>query len=318
MGSKEVNLSIVIINMNSKYNTLRCLKSIFSQEQEVSYEVFVIDNASNDGSPEAILEAFPDVCMIVNSKQQGFAANNNKGLARAQGRYLMILNNDTLVLPGALKQMVNFMDAYPNVGLCGPKILNPDREGIQYTCGRRFPTLLSEFFQMTGLMRRFPNNRVIGRYLMAEWDHCDTREVDSLLGACEMIRRETMDEIGLMDERYFLYGEDIDWCYQAKKHDWKVYLVADAEIVHFGGQTMKQQPTDSVYLESLKSKYLYFVKNHSKIQALVYRTLAGFIHLSKWLMSYIEFLWSDNQEMERLRTIYWVAWEWAVGLRDNV
>jgi GT2 family glycosyltransferase len=265
------NLSIIIVNWNVKELLRNCLKSIYAQTKAISFEVFVVDNASSDGSVEMVEEEFPQVKLIKNEENLGFAKANNQGIRQSTGKYILLLNPDTIVVDDALVNMVLFMDARRDIGAVGPRILNPDNT-VQLTCGRYFPTPLTELWDLTRLSYLFPKSRIFGRSLMGFWPHHDTREVDLLSGACMMVRREAIEQTGLMDEDFFLFAEEADWCYRIKKNGWKIYLNADAEVIHFLGQSVKLSSANTA-LESRKSTYLFFMKYYGRLSALIYRAM---------------------------------------------
>lgn len=269
--SSILDLSIIIVSWNVKELLRNCLKSIYAQTKTVSFEVSVVDNASSDGSVEMVEEEFPQVKLIKNNENLGFAKANNQGIRQSTGKYILLLNPDTIVVDDALANMVLFMDERRDVGAVGPRILTPDNS-VQLTCGRHFPTPLTELWDFTKLSYLFPRSRIFGRSLMSFWLHNDTREVDLLSGACMMVRREVIEQIGLMDEHFFLFAEEADWCYRIRRNGWKIYFDADAEVIHFWGQSVKLSLANTA-LESRKSTYLFFMKHYGRLSALSYRVM---------------------------------------------
>ena len=290
------DLTVIIVNWNVKELLRDCLKSIYSQKQTVSLGVFVVDNASADGSVEMVEKEFPQVKLFKNKENVGFARANNQAMRESKGRYVMLLNPDTLIVGDALATMVLFMDNHRDTGAVGPKILNADRT-VQLTCGRYSPTLLTELWDFTKLSSMFPESRIFGKSLMGFWSHNDTREVELLSGACMMVRKETIEQTGLMDEHLFLFAEETDWCYRMRKNGWKIYLNADAEIIHFGEQSVKLSSTN-ITLESRKSMYLFFLKHHGRPLALSYRTMV-FIFIGLRVPAY--WLWHCLKPTNRAR-----------------
>ena len=228
------NLSIIIVNYNAEKFLLECLDSIYAQTKQISFDVWVVDNNSMDTSVPMVQQNFPQVNLIENKENAGFIKANNKGILASKGTYVLSLNNDTVVLPGALEKLVDFMDRHPDAGACGAKVLNADGS-IQHQCKRGFPTPSSALFYFLGLHKLFPRSKVFGHYLMTYLDADKTSEVDSLSGSCLMVRRRVIEDIGIMDEDYIMYGDDLDWCYRIKKAGWKIYYVPDAQIIHYGG-----------------------------------------------------------------------------------
>ena len=224
-----LTLSVIVVTHNHGAYLERCLDALIPEVKQVAGEVFVIDNCSDDESA-AIARRYPEVQLYINSERRGFSANNNFGMALAQGRYCLLLNPDTEVLPGALKTLVQFMDAHPEIGLCGAQLLFPD--GSIQPSPRRFPTWTSVLARRTPL-RFFMRNSQFNRYhLMLDVDHTHPFAVDWLLGACLFVRREVLEQVGPLDEGFFLYVEDIDWAQRMHNADWGVYYVPTAQIVH--------------------------------------------------------------------------------------
>jgi GT2 family glycosyltransferase len=230
----DVHVSISIVNYNAEKYLKQCLRSIFAYGCRFPTEIIVVDNHSQDRSVRMVREEFPTVRLIENTRNEGFIKANNKGLRASRGKYVLSLNNDAVVRPGALDILIDFLESHPESGACGPKILNPNGS-LQGQCRRGFPTPMSALYYFLRLHRLFPRNRKFGHYLMTHLDPDRTSEVDSLSGACMMVRRDVMDRVGLMDESFTMYGDDLDWCYRIKQAGWKVHYVPQAIIVHHGG-----------------------------------------------------------------------------------
>jgi GT2 family glycosyltransferase/lipopolysaccharide/colanic/teichoic acid biosynthesis glycosyltransferase len=224
-------VSAIIVNYNAKDFLKPCLESLARESSQMNLEVVVIDNASSDGSEKALSHPPLPIAFIRNTKNIGLARANNQGLRMTRGRYLLFLNPDVELLPGALSRLVRFLDGHPEAGMVGPKLLNPDRS-LQYSC-REFYTLPTLLLRRSFLGRIPPGRSLVQRHLMASWDHSEVREVDWLLGAFLLIRRETVETVGMMDERFFLYFEDVDWCFRMRKAGWKVYYLPEAEAIHY-------------------------------------------------------------------------------------
>lgn len=208
-----MDLSIIILNWNTRDLLEKCLRSLECPQPAITFEVIVVDNASEDDSRDMVAREFPQFQLVFNKKNLGFGAGNNVAIPQSQGRYVLFLNSDTIVMDGALTALVRFGDAHPDIGVIGPKLLNGDGS-LQYSC-RRFPNLAAGFFRNTPLGRLFPNNRFASDYLMQDWDHATPRDVDWVSGAALMIRREVLDVIGGFDEEYYMYCEDVDLCRRA-------------------------------------------------------------------------------------------------------
>ena len=226
-----LDLSIVIVGHNHRWCLEKTLDSLFSPGHGVEFEVVLIDNVSTDGTVRMARARFPEVTVICNEERHGFARNANTGIKAARrGRYLLLLNPDVKVLPGALQALVAFMDDHPQVGIAGLKLLNPDLT-LQYSC-RHFYNPMVPLLRFLGVDRRFPDLAILRKGLMCDWDHNESREVDFVTGACMALRREALAEVGLMDDRFFLYCEDQDLCLRMWQHGWKVYYVTDAVMIH--------------------------------------------------------------------------------------
>lgn len=228
-------LSICIVNWNTREDLRRCLRSLDAGAGGLALELFVVDNASSDGSAEMVAKEFPQIHLIRNAQNTGFAHANNQAIRESRGDYILLLNSDTVVHAGALAALVNGMEADPTIGIGGAKLLNADGS-LQYSC-RRFPTFTAGLIRNTIFGQLFAHNRKVGDYLMTDYDHAHIAEVDWVSGAALCIRRTTLEETGPLDERYFMYFEDVDWCYTARLAGWKVVYFPDAVITHIIGRS---------------------------------------------------------------------------------
>ena len=234
-----LDLGIVIVNWNTRDLLRDCLRSI-EQSKDVSYRVVVVDNASDDGSAEMVRTEFPHVALIANANNCGYPAANNQGL-RMLGferdgsddapRYALALNPDTLLPPDALREMVAYMDADPRVGAAGPKLVLPDGS-LDLACRRSFPTPEISFYRMVGLSKLFPRSKRFGRYNLTYLDPDVETEVDSVVGAFMLVRREAIQRAGLFDETFFMYGEDLDWAFRIKQAGWTVKYNPRVTVTH--------------------------------------------------------------------------------------
>lgn len=224
------DVSVVVVSHNHGSYLAPCLDSLAQEHQRQTIEVLVVDNLSTDDTVRLVRQSYPWVRLIENTRRQGFAANNNRAIRRSRGRYVLLLNPDTEVLPGALARLVEYMDAEPSVGLCGPQLVYPDGK-IQPSC-RRFPTLASVLVRRTPLRSWLQDSAADRSHLMTDMDHGSCSVVDWLLGACLMVRREFLRTVGLLDEGYYLYVEDIDWAYRARQRGWRVVYYPEARILH--------------------------------------------------------------------------------------
>lgn len=253
------DLSIIIVNYKTKNLLEQCLNSIYSENYHFSYEVSVVDNDSKDSSIEMVKKKFPQVKLIENRNNLGFAAANNQALRRSNARYLLLINPDTVVLPDSLNVMMEFMDEHPEAGIAGCKLLNPDYS-LQYSC-RKFSNFATFFLRGIHLDSIFPNNTILRKYMMFDWDHNEIREVEWVLGSCMMVRRKAVEQVGMLDENFVLYFEDQDWCYRMWKHGWKIYYVPQAQMVHYYQRRSAKQFLNVLTWTHIKSM-LYFFKKH--------------------------------------------------------
>jgi GT2 family glycosyltransferase len=254
-----LDVSVVIVNWNTRDILRDCLVSVFGQTQGIACEVIVVDNASHDGSVEMVRKEFPRVILIANEENRGFAAGNNQGMTTAQGRYVLLLNSDTIVLDGAIEKAVAFADAHPETAVTGCRVLNSDRTP-QASCFM-FPSTLNMLLSALYLYKLFPKNRFFGRERMTWWDKSSSRAVDVVSGCFMMVRREAIQQVGVMDETFFMYAEETDWCYRFKKAGWKVMFVPEACIIHLGKASSRQvAPTMRL---QLSGSILYFLKKHA-------------------------------------------------------
>ncbi|MHC4118066.1 MAG: glycosyltransferase family 2 protein [Planctomycetota bacterium] len=254
-----MDVSVIIVNWNTKEILRDCLASVYEQAGDVDCEVIVVDNASTDGSVEMVKNDFERAVLIENAENRGFATANNQGIAVAKGRYVLLLNSDTVVLDGAIAKTVDFADAHPKAGVVGCRVLNPDRT-LQPTCFM-YPSVLNMFLSSTYLYKLFPRSRFFGRERMTWWDRNDMREVDVVTGCFMLVRREAIDQVGAMDERFFMYAEETDWCYRIKKSGWRIMFTPAAAIVHLGGQSTAKRPVAMII--QLRLSILKFVRKHS-------------------------------------------------------
>jgi GT2 family glycosyltransferase len=239
-----VDVSVIIVNWNTKNLLHACLMSLQDDVTAVRVETIVVDNASRDGSAEMVARDFPQVRLLVNARNMGFATATNRGMTRARGRYVLLLNSDTVVLPGAIQEMVRYMDAHPHVGAVGPRLLNGDRS-LQSSM-RDFPHLGRDALAILEMERWPLVGRIVWRYgrhsSLYGSDHSKTREVDWVVGACLLLRREAIERVGPLDDGYFFFAEEMDLCWQLRQHGWPIVFLASAEIVHLGGQSAARVP----------------------------------------------------------------------------
>lgn len=244
-----MRLSVVFLSYNTRDLTRQALNSVLAAAEGLETEIFVVDNASADGSADMIAAEFPQVKLVCNEANVGFSAGNNVALRQVTGEYALLINTDTIVRRDALHAMVEFLDAHPEAGACGCKILDPDGT-LQLDSRRGFPTPLAAFCKMSGLSRLFPKHPLMARYHLTHLDPEQTAEIEVLSGSCMMVRKAAMDQVGLLDEDYFMYGEDIDWCYRFHQAGWKIYYLPTTAIIHFRGESGRGTPLKILYRKS--------------------------------------------------------------------
>ena len=253
-------LSICIPTRQAKALLRDCLQSIYANTHQVTFEIIVVDNDSRDGTVEMLRDEFPAVRVIANDHNAGFTRPTNQALQVSCGRYALLLNNDTVILSDALDQLVEFADAHPDAGIVTPKVLNRDGT-LQKQCRRSFATPWDLFCYFSGLSRLYPKSPLFARYLVTYRDENETHTVDAVSGSCMLIRREVIDQIGLLDERFFAYQEDADFCFRAHQAGWQVYYYPGAQIVHYASQGGSRiNPYRSIW-EWHRSYFLYYRKN---------------------------------------------------------
>jgi GT2 family glycosyltransferase len=252
------DVTIIIVSWNTREILRDCLRSVYENAGALDFETIVVDNASADGSAQMVARDFPQVQLVINADNRGFAAANNQGMTLARGRYVLLLNSDTVVLDRALEKTVAFAEAHPEAAVVGCRVLNPDRTW-QRTCSR-FPSALNLLLSSTYLYKLFPKSRFWGREFMLYWDRSDVREVDVVSGSFMLVRREAIERVGMMDEAFFMYAEETDWCYRFHQAGYKALFTPAGSIVHLGGASSRQAA--SKMRLQLSASILYFLKKH--------------------------------------------------------
>ena len=233
-----MDLSVIILNYNTKDFLLPCIKGMVNHTTGLDYEIIIVDNASTDGTvayiKEKILPRFPQAKLLESQENKGFSAGNNAGISRSAGRYCLIMNPDIVIWDNSLKTMVDYMDANPKVGIAGPRLLSPDGSLQHFVY--QFPSPQVLLYRRTPLARFGFAQKAIHKYLMMDWDHSDNRTVDWVQGSCMIARRNAIKQVGLMDERFFLFLEDTDWCRRFWEKGWEARYLSDVEIIHYHGR----------------------------------------------------------------------------------
>lgn len=272
------DLSIAIVNWNTCDLLAGCLRAIEQSVQmatALAVETFVVDNASTDGSTALVRSHFPWVELIVNPENVGFAAANNQALRMASGRYILLLNSDTVVHSGALATLVDFMDHTPQAGACGARLLNGDGS-LQHAC---HPMLTPgrEFWRLLFLEHIYPR----ATYPLERWDTTQPRSVEVIKGACLLLRRTALQQIGLLDERFFIYTEEVDLCYRLLQAGWDLWYVPSATVTHFGGAS-SSQAVERMYVELYRSKIQFYRKHGGRWRALLAKSAYMIAYLPRW------------------------------------
>jgi N-acetylglucosaminyl-diphospho-decaprenol L-rhamnosyltransferase len=255
-----MDLTTVIVNYKSLEPLLECLDSLALDGGGIASEVVVVDNASGDGAAAALAQRFPDVRFVANAENVGFARAVNQGIRAGSGEAVLVINPDCVVRPGALRALLGWLREHPRTGIAAPRVLSTD--GALEFSARSYPDHTSFLFNRYSLLTRlWPANPFSRRYLLTDWDHLSPRDVDWVSGACMMVRRQAIDEVGAFDEAFFMFNEDVDWCRRMNQAGWKVSYVPDAVVVHHVGAS-SHRTSNKVILERHRGMIHYFHKHH--------------------------------------------------------
>lgn len=302
-------LSIIVVSWNTKDMLRQCLRSIYESTRGLAYEIFVVDNASSDGTVAMIESEFPHVILIKNIENVGFAKANNQAMRKSRGKYILLLNPDTMILDNAIIEMKDFMDTNTMAGIATCKILNPDKT-IQL-CYGEFPSLETIIFGGStvrpALHSLFLTKRFFKDAGLSTNEYNQRQKVDWIMGAFMMVRKEVADQVGLLDEKLFMYGEEPDWCYRITRHGWGIWYVPEPKIIHYGGQSTEQVTGMHTIDWLLKTQYYFFLKHYGKPQMI----LAHFTGLASSIIKLglfgalsILFLGSRRREFTRRKLRY--------------
>ena len=276
-----------------------CLNSIYKTVTDIDREIYVVDNNSTDGSQAAVKKGFPDVRLIENETNTGFAHANNQALSIMNGEFAVLLNSDAVLKENAIRKLLTFMTSNPCAGIAGVQLINED--GSRQNSIDNFPSMETEIFNKSILRLFFP-----GKYPGKNRSYENPVEVDSVIGACMIVRKEAMEEVGFFDEDYFFFMEETDWCFRMYKKNWKVYHVPDAEVFHLSGHSKKKAPWKS-QIEYYKSLYKYFRKNRTPASYLTLRVLKPckiFINLILNILGNLITLFQKERLRNRLLKYY--------------
>jgi len=308
-------LSIVIANHNGKSLLRDCVNSIYAHSPSCEYEIVVVDDGSQDGSQQMVKEEFPQVVLLSNTNNSGFSYANNRGIEISRGEYVLLLNNDTLVMESSLDSMIQFMDENPQVDICGCKLLSAD--GTLQRSTQTFPRLSREFFHANPVFKKLYggkgsfSHKTLFFFLhvfKTQWasfiDYDRTTEVDVVTGAVFMFRRNLIQEIGLFDENYFMYVEEVDYCYRLKKRGGRVCYYPKASIIHLLGQTTRQDfkkkrwIANPFLIERYKSMMYFFDKHYSRVQLCLLKLIVLEGHLLRLALNAVKWLLSTKKRDE--------------------
>jgi len=253
-----MDISIIIVTWNSSQFIGECLDSIYSHKGKLKLEVLVVDNDSQDATRDIIREFYPRVILIENRENSGYARANNQGIASSVGKYVLLLNPDVRLRDNALLELFLFMENHPEAGAVGPQLLNLD-ETIQPSC-REFPSFSTLLYDVLGLSYLFPKSRIFGKWRMGYFDHNSAREVDQPMASALILRRKALAQVGLLDEDFFMFFNDVDLCYRLRNNGWKIYFCPDARAYHFLGGSTQKVKTKMIYLSH--RGYFKFLKKH--------------------------------------------------------
>ncbi len=312
MSVEQIDLSISIVNTNNKELLKSCLKSIYKNTKKTKFEIVVVDNFSDDGSAEMIKNNFPEVKLIKLMSRNGYGYCHNKAVPISCGKYFLVFNEDMIVLPNAIDIMVEQIKKDKTIGALGCKLLNPDRT-LQYSCSK-FPTLFSDIFENI-----FPQNFIFPKCKLRRdlfyWDHDHERDVEVIMGSCMLIPKLLIDRIGLFDEQFFLYADELDLCKRILNENRIIHFSPRAEIIHYGAQSTNKIPLKK-YIINYESKIKYFKKHHGYIQSVIVSVVnfLGFIiRIFGW--SFIMIFQSEKRKLAQSTIkIYTKVCLWRIGI----
>lgn len=300
-------VTVIIVNTNTGPFLQTCVRSLFENTPEVPLEVIMVDNASTDSSLVPIKAAFPRVKILYNDHNAGFAAACNRGIRHAQGRYILLLNPDTEVFPGAISKTLAFLRRTPPAGIVGCRLL--DETGEPYSSYRTFPTAWDYLFDSLFLTKLFPGSKLFGRFYLTNRTFTKPTEVDVVQGSFFLFKLELLKDIGLLDERFFVYTEERDYCYRAKAAGWKVYFYPDAEVVHIGGTTTRQHAPEMLVYK-IRSGILFHRKHDSRLKAELIKSILFLGILIRFLIWSLLSIFNRDPRVRTKRRINTAAIRW--------
>ena len=279
-------VDVIIVNWNTAPLLERCLASLYAGLGAHPVEVCVVDNGSTDASLGLLSSSYPRVRVISNSKNLGFAAANNQGIKATNSPYVLLLNSDAFLREGVIDRLVSRMENEPDTGAIGCQLLYEDGT-LQRSC-YSYPDLLTELWSALMLDKAFPRSRVFGKYLMTYWAMDDDREVDVIMGAVMLLRREALDRVGILDESFFMYSEEVDLCYRLKRNGWKIRYDPTVRAVHIWGGTARKVPAETM-VRLYRSRTQFFRKHYGIVPAALYKGLLYLVSLIRIVGGYLAF-----------------------------
>jgi len=301
-----MKFSIIIVSWNIRHELLDCLRSIEENRPSQDFEVIVVDNASTDGTVDAIKRDCPEIRLVINTENRGFAAANNQGIEKTRGEYILFLNPDTIVHPCSLDGLIKFMDDNNDVGACGPKLLNSD--GTIQPSVRRFPTFRGTLYRHSAFRYLHLFKGQYNKWLMKDFKYDRQLDVDQLMGAALMVRRSIIDQLGGMDETFFMYYEEVDLCYRIKQAGWRIVYVPNVEITHLGGRSAGQIPAGK-HIMAMTSLLKFFKKYRGTFATAVFASIfktalivKSLIDIVKGISKYILAAMTLNKESREKST----------------
>lgn len=283
-----IDISVIIVSWNAREYLLKCLDSLYSSAEALTTEVIVVDNASSDGSPEAVELRFPDVRVIRTGSNLGFAKANNIGIKASTGKYVCLINSDVVLLDGCLQRLYECLEANPAAAVAGPRVLNPDMT-LQRSC-RKFPAIKNSLISAAGL-EKF-------NFL----PHRGLAEAEVISGCFLMALRKAVDEVGVLDESFFFYAEDTDWCKRFHDNGWKLLWCPDARAVHYGGASSSHAPV-KFYIEMYKANLIYWKKHKGALSTAAFMAITAAHQLTRMLKGTVIFLFRPEKKDEGAHNI---------------
>lgn len=308
-------ISVIIVSWNAKNYLRECLEALYTRTTTQDFDVWVLDNDSSDGSPDMVATEFPQVRLVRTGENLGFAKANNLGIRQSEGRYLALVNSDAIVHQNCLDQLLAFMEQRPDIGLCGPRIVHADGS-LQHSC-MLAPTPKTLFIRALALDTIFPQSARLGSDLMRFWPHDAEKKVDALVGCFWFARREAVDQVGLLDEDFWFYAEDVDWCKRFRDHGWPVVFTPVATTTHYGGGSTANAPV-RYYVQMKRSELRYWSKHYGWLgrgYAWAMFLLYDLVRLTRaglgWLLSKTQRAEHAHKCQRSLAALAWLLTPWA-------